>query len=49
MQNEFNFYEEFEKLAKNSFFKETRKDVTNMYIQGRINKEEFLRRMENAN
>lgn len=35
----------------NSFVnnKETKEYVTNLYIQGRINKEEFMRRMKNAN
>ncbi len=28
--------------------KETKEEVTNLYIQGRINKEEYLRRMKNA-
>lgn len=28
--------------------KETKQEVTALYIQGRINKEEFLRRMKNA-
>lgn len=28
---------------------ETKQYVTDLYIQGRINKEEFMRRMKNAN
>ena len=32
----------------NQFIQETKQQVTQMYIEGRITKEEFIRRMKNA-
>ena len=32
----------------NQFIQETKQQVTQLYIEGRINKEEFMRRMKNA-
>ena len=45
-ERDFDFMQYFNSFASN---KETKEYVTNLYIQGRINKEEFMRRMKNAN
>ena len=45
-ERDFDFIKYFNSFANN---KETKEYVTNLYIQGRINKEEFMRRMKNAN
>ena len=45
-ERDFDFMQYFNSFTNN---KETKEYVTNLYIQGRINKEEFMRRMKNAN
>ena len=45
-EKDFDFMKYFNSFANN---KETKQYVTDLYIQGRINKEEFMRRMKNAN
>ena len=45
-ERDFDFMKYFNSFVNN---KETKEYVTNLYIQGRINKEEFMRRMKNAN
>ena len=45
-ERDVDFMKYFNNFANN---KETKEYVTNLYIQGRINKEEFMRRMKNAN
>jgi hypothetical protein len=45
-EKDFDFMRYFNSFANN---KETKQYVTNLYIQGRINKDEFMRRMKNAN
>lgn len=41
------FFNYFNELLQNTNI-ETKQQVTQMYIEGRINKEEFMRRMKNA-
>lgn len=40
--------DEMLKFLQGFRYKETKKQVTNMYIQGKINKEEFFKRMKEA-
>jgi hypothetical protein len=44
-ERDFDFVKYFNSFANS---KETKEYVTNLYIQGRINKDEFMRRMKNA-
>lgn len=41
------FFNYFNELLQNANI-ETKQQVTQMYIEGRINKEEFMRRMKNV-
>ena len=41
------FFNYFNELLQNANV-ETKQQVTQMYIEGRINKEEYMRRMKNA-
>lgn len=40
--------DEMLKFLQGFRYKETKKQVTNLYIQGKISKDEFLKRMEQA-
>ena len=42
------FIEYFNNILQKAYV-DTKQNVTQLYIEGRINKEEFIRRMKNAN
>jgi len=42
MDNDFDIFNFFQQ------FKETKDEITKLYVEGRITKEEFIRRMKNA-